>query len=421
MQELPTIPLLKTKWLCKKDNKRVLLKLEPNADRTGPVFSILSGKDAASQGGNGAQRREYDKKLGAGTMSRAGATCVCCGLPSMRMEDIRLEKRAGRLGAMMTAVVVDGPDGKEYRLPTDEEIRLAAEAEKEVERVFTEIPFGIPDEPLPTKEALGFRVPLYGFDRWSKLFTPRQLLSLGIFTKYTRECSRGLRSTYPQTWCEAILSYLACVIDKVADYNSGLVPWQSNSEKGSNTFSRWAIPIKWDYVEVAPLESESGGWCVVTDWTSEPVGAALFKAARETPEPSVRLGSAIAQHIPSVDLIVTDPPYYDAIPYSDATDFLYVWLRRSLNGVSSDIDEAFYEPVAPKWDAKKQDGELIDDSSRFAGDKVASKKAYEEGMLRAFQACERALVADGRMVVVFANKSPDAWETLVSGSFERDS
>src|SRR5579884_4180404 len=36
-----TIPLLKTKWLCRKDNKRVLLRVEPNADRTGPVFSIL--------------------------------------------------------------------------------------------------------------------------------------------------------------------------------------------------------------------------------------------------------------------------------------------------------------------------------------------------------------------------------------------
>ncbi len=37
-----TIPLLKTKWLCKKDNKRVLLKVEPNADKSGPVFGIAT-------------------------------------------------------------------------------------------------------------------------------------------------------------------------------------------------------------------------------------------------------------------------------------------------------------------------------------------------------------------------------------------
>ena len=61
-----------------------------------------------------------------------------------------------------------------------------AEAQREVDRVFAEIPFGIPNEPLPSKEALGFRVPLYGFDRWSKLFTPRQLFALGTFVKHTR-------------------------------------------------------------------------------------------------------------------------------------------------------------------------------------------------------------------------------------------
>ena len=105
--------------------------------------------------------------------------------------------------------------------------------------------------------------------------------------------------------------------------------------------------------------------------------------------------------------MITDPPYYDAIPYSDLMDFFYVWLRRTLHGLSPEIDEAFREPLGPKWNTEKKDGELIDDASRFGGDKVASKAAYEEGMFRAFQACDRALTTDGRMVVVFANKSPD--------------
>ena len=95
-------------------------------------------------------------------------------------------------------------------------------------------------------------------------------------------------------------------------------------------------------------------------------------------------------------------------------DFFYVWLRRTLHGLSPEIDEAFREPLGPKWNTEKKDGELIDDASRFGGDKAASKAAYEDGMFRAFQACDHALVPDGRMVVVFANKSPDAWETLVS-------
>lgn len=115
-----------------------------------------------------------------------------------------------------------------------------------------------------------------------------------------------------------------------------------------------------------------------------------------------------------LDIVITDPPYYDAIPYSDLMDFFYIWLRRTLHGLSPEIDQAFVQPLSPKWNHDANDGELIDDASRFNGDKAASKRNYEEGMARAFQACHAALKPTGRLVVVFAHKQPDAWETLVS-------
>ena len=115
------------------------------------------------------------------------------------------------------------------------------------------------------------------------------------------------------------------------------------------------------------------------------------------------------------DLIITDPPYYDAIPYSDLMDFFYVWMRRTLNGFSKEVDQHFSEDASPKWDHELNDGEIIDDSSRHGGSFVRSKLAYEDGMCRAFEACHSSLSAGGRLVVVFAHKEPDAWETLVSG------
>jgi putative DNA methylase len=101
-----TVPLLKTRWLCKKDNKRVLLTMEPKADGTGVCFGVQT--DVPVIGGNSAQCREHDKRIGSGTMSRSGATCPCCNT-IMTMEDMQLEGQAGRLGTVMTAVVVDGP------------------------------------------------------------------------------------------------------------------------------------------------------------------------------------------------------------------------------------------------------------------------------------------------------------------------
>ena len=67
----------------------------------------------------------------------------------MTMEDIRLEGRAGRLGAVMTAVVVEGKkEGKEYRRPTDHERAVAEVAEEKLQSLYGDIPFGLPDEPL---------------------------------------------------------------------------------------------------------------------------------------------------------------------------------------------------------------------------------------------------------------------------------
>jgi putative DNA methylase len=111
---------------------------------------------------------------------------------------------------------------------------------------------------------------------------------------------------------------------------------------------------------------------------------------------------------------LTDPPYYDAIPYADLMDFFYVWLRRSTSGLSPEVDSAFSKPLSPKWDHQVNDGELIDDAARFDGDSARSREAYEDGMFRAFLACQSALKTSGRLVVVFAHKDPNAWETLVS-------
>src|SRR6266566_3978633 len=407
-----TIPLLKTRWLCKKENKRVVLTMQPNSDETGVVFGVQTDVPPLVKGTT-AQKREHDKKLGGGTMSGSGVTCPCCRT-IMKMEDLRLAGQNGRLGTVLTAVIVDGEHGKEYRLPSADEILMATEAEKELSKVFTEIPFGLPEEPLPSKEALGFRVPLYGFDRWYKLFTPRQLVALGTFVKYTRAVREVMQKEgYSQEWVEGVSAYLGLAADRLADYSSAVCSWHNSGEKLRNTFGRFALPIVWDFTEVEPCSETSGGYLGAIEWIRRYINHAL-SFSHNACEPHIVQNSAIQVSPGFFDVILTDPPYYDAIPYSDLMDFFYVWLRRSLFGLSSTIDDVYREPLSPKWDKEHNDGELIDDSSRFDGDKVKSKAVYEDGMFRAFQACYKSLTPDGRLVIVFAHKHPDAWETLVS-------
>ena len=406
-----TLPLLKTRWLCKKDNKRVLLDMEPNSDRSGVIFAAQDG--VPQHGGNTAQRREHDKRIGAGTMSRTGATCPCCGA-IMTMSDIRYEGQAGRLGAIMTAVVVDGGKGKEYRLPMDHEIEVSEVSEERLQSVYSEIPFGLPEEPTP-KAGIGasraFSVDGYGFDTWRKLFTARQLITQYGIIKAITDARSDISIMYEPEVTNAIVGFLACIMDRQADYGSTGCIWVNTNEHMGHQFSRFALPIVWDIAEVNPLTTGSGGMDSAYDWVARVVDH-LRNAIPEAPTPHIELKSATQEQNALYDAIITDPPYYDSIPYSDLMDFFHIWLRRLAYNGSQELQSSFAPMLGPKWDTEVEDGELIDDAGRFEGDQIRSKQTYEDGMARAFKACLGALKPDGRLIVVFASKSPSAWETL---------
>ena len=407
------IPLLKTRWLCRKSGKRVLLTMTPREDEAGVVFGV--DKEAGEGEGNAAARREHDRRLGAGTMSRRGATCPCCGAVAT-MRDLRAAGRAGRLGERMTAVVVNGQRGKEYRLPTEVEIEASRVTEEELEALYADIPFGLPAEPTP-KAGIGasraFSVDGYGFDTWRKLFTSRQLLAIGTLIRQIRQCAKEIADEYPPVWHQNLAAYLSCVLSRQIGFESAMCSWNLMAESVRNTFARFALPMVWDFAEVNPLANGSVAFAGSTDWIVRVLDRLEPTMSRERPATVVRR-SATETPANTFDLICTDPPYYDSIPYSDLMDLFHIWLRRTLHGVSEETDGVFASILGPKWDQDRNDGELIDDANRFDGSRKASKKNYEDGMARCFGRFRTALRDDGRFVVVFASKDPNAWETLVS-------
>ena len=410
------VPLLKTCWLAKKGAKRVLLTMTPNADGSGVTFGVESEVPQAD--GNAARRREHDKRIGAGTMSGSGVQCPLC--PTiMTMQDLHLDGRAGRRGEAMTAVVVDGSHGKEYRLPTAVELKTAVVDQSDLDRLYADIPFGMLDEHLMREgpgASYGFPIIAHGISEWRRLFTNRQLLMLGTFVREIRRLPIEMAG-WPEPWQEAIVANLTSTVSRVADRGSSLATWTPGAEQVGHVFTRFALPMVWDFAESSPLADTTGGFVQAVDWTAG-VCEHLLAATSNAPAPTVLRRSATDPHADDgsggFDLICTDPPYYDAIPYSDLMDFFHVWLRRTLRGLAPEIDAAFEAPLGPKWNTAANDGELIDDAVRFGGDREASKRNYEDGMARVFAGFHAALRGDGRLVIVFANKSPDAWETLVS-------
>jgi adenine-specific DNA methylase len=434
------IPLLKTFWLCKKSGRRSALMPIPKEDGTGVDFKLLDEDFFA--GGIKKIKEQYphlqswdvtaenlNDFLNKGTMNRAGVWSPCTGRPgliALTMDDLRRQGQQGLLGTQMTAVVVETVKPgkkttcKKYRLPEERELKAAEVEIEDLEEVFKDIPFGIPDEPTPIGGGSGasraFSLHRYGIKNWSAMFTPRQLLALGIFIKHTRMAISeiaGIKQDNVDKEAEAVGSYLSLVFDRLADYSSAFCTWHNTAQKMRNTFGRFALPMVWDFTEVSPVSNTTGNYRGALEWVARYIGHGL-EACLHNAKVSVNTQSATIPINKEVDIVLTDPPYYDAIPYSDLMDFFYVWLRRNLSGVSSMIDNTIHEGLTPKWNHTLQDGELIDDESRFGGDKAASKKAYEDGMAKSFKSSFNSLEKNGRLVVVFANKEVVAWETLIA-------
>ena len=419
-----TIPLLKTLWVCKKAEKtlpdtpenqnrpdflrvkktknrtRVIinskraLKLCPDTKTKQVCFEIVVPKEA--------------NDVGASTMSGATATCpFCC---SQQPGDyIKQCGHEGKLKAQVTTVVYQEEYGKEYRPPTQGEMNAAEISKETLEAIADEIPLGMPTESMPGPETLGFRAPLYGFKKWSDLFTPRQLLALMTFVKWTRAARVEMEKFgYSLEWIEAASAYLALLISKVADYNCTGATWGLNQEAVGRLFVAARVPITWDYSE-ANMIGESSGSYQLHQTVQGRVLSRLFDWPHTgDPSPSVTCGDVLqAAFPPDVDLIVTDPPYYDAVPYADTSDFFFVWNKR--NGfIPETLDSQTVDSVVPKA------AELIQHTARFGGSKDKAKAHYTLGMKKAFERAHHALSDDALIVVVFAHKDPEAWETLLT-------
>ncbi len=412
-----TIPLLKTLWICKKkdgNRQRVLLTMEPNRERTSVAFSVEL--NVPPNGGNAAQKREHDKRIGAGTMTKAGAKCVCC--PAiMTMEDIRVEAQAGRSKLMPVIVAIEGQRSKEFRRFTDAECEAAALASERVAAVLSELPDGDLLEPTPAgggrKAARAFSLHAYGLTEWRNLFTDRQRLSLGAIALRTLDGHRAIREHgYDPNWDEAITAYLACGFDRLVDFANVNVQWKIDVPTINHALVRFAIQTTWDFAEGNAIGVMAGSYIKCLDRIATGLDT-LCRLPIGLPQPSIRKASA-TETLPEADVILTDPPYYDAIPYSDLMDWFYVWLRRVALRIGPAFADAMSERLGPKWDRDKADGELIDDETRHGGDTDRSQRVYEDGMTRVFERCAESLASNGRLVIVFANKQPDAWQTLVA-------
>lgn len=385
------VPLMRSLWLAKKAKRKVALRFVPRPQEKRVDFEILENPKA--------------EEVPEGTVRRGAAVCPCCGYttPVARVRAQLKARRGGARDARLVAVVTTRPgeQGRRYRLPTErdlEAVRRAAEELARRERAHDGVWSLVPDEPLPPPGTLGFRVQRYGMETWGNLFNPRQALALVTLVRLTREVGARLRRMHDADFASAVQSCLALIVDRQATYLSTLTAWVNSGEFIANLFGRQALPIVWDWAECNPWVEGSGNWEGSIEWV-ELVIRALTSCQLESGQ--VQRFSATRPPLPddTAQCFFTDPPYYDAVPYADLSDFFFVWLKRTLGDVHPDL---FGAKLAPK------DEECIVDET-----KGKDRAFFERAMAEAMAEGRRVLAPDGIGVVVFAHKTTAGWEALL--------
>lgn len=354
------VPLSSTYLLSKKngDDHYVELKIDGHDWR----FIVKRGvaPDEAKKG----------NKLARG----ANFSCILSGSP-IGHKYVKEQGKLGRIGSRLMGVVLQGRRERVYVSPTEEHEVIAKSA----------FPDWEPELPISgSTQYLG--VKSYGVERFSELFTKRQVVVLNEFLRLIGEVEGNVRKDFEVTrgyqdntplssgghgslaYAQAVCTYLVFAIGKVANIGSMVASWMNDRGAFRETFARQAIQMTWDYAEANPFASAGGSFLTAID-----------KGAKSIAHlPVSNFGSAVqfdaaVQKISKNKVVSTDPPYYDNVPYADLSDFFYVWMRRGLRHIWPDV---FGTIAVPKEE------ELVAFSYRH-GSRGLAESFFMGGMTRA--------------------------------------
>jgi putative DNA methylase len=395
------LPLVRTCWLSKRSNRKRAIRFGKVRDSEGKPphvdFEIFEPMN--------------ETEVPLGTVTRARATCPIChtSMPPQRLR-VQLTVQHGGAnpifdmtgrrigGARLIAVVVERSDGtREFRSATAEHYAAFYRCvEYERKATVSSAPTEKINPVRPSPNARGLSaVTRYGVSTFADLFNSRQRLALMTLAERI-----SVRSDEP---CAGLL---ASVLSRCADYWSSCAVWSQGSEFVAHTFGRQALPMVWDYAECVPFAKASGSYGGAIEW----VATVAERLSTGNPA-SVEVADACCSPLPdsACDVWFTDPPYYDAIPYADLSDFFYVWLKRALPNWEISPALRTADGLTPKL------LECVWNQSYEVDGKPKDGLFFERTMFVAFCEGRRVLAPTGIASIVFAHKTTEGWEALLSG------
>jgi putative DNA methylase len=202
-------------------------------------------------------------------------------------------------------------------------------------------------------------------------------------------------------YADAVAVYLSLAVSRLATYCNTICHWNLRGGSIQSIFSRQAIPMSWDFMEICPFADFSGNWTGATDWIAD-----VLNDLVPGPRGDAQQHDAAQSYKVLRTVVSTDPPYYDNIGYADLSDFFYVWLRQSLAPIYPDLFSTLLVP-------KSQ--ELIASPYRNGGNKTRAKNFFEDGLKSVFQRIKDVQHPEYPMTIYYAFKQTESDEDEVNG------
>src|ERR1700730_2098485 len=239
-----------------------------------------------------------------------------------------------------------------------------------------------------------------GIKHFSDLYNRRQELAITVFQRCVLKFAG---EKFDGELQKAVLSVLNCAVSRLIFQNCSLSRWHAGRSTIEGAFGKQALQVVWDFAESNPLSKGPANWEGAIEWVLK-----VIEANRCLP----RVGQVVrspaqTQVLPSdaADALITDPPYFAAIPYGDLSNVFYVWER------------SFFDAVHPELSQNglvQQEDEIIVTNANFdrAG-KPKSPQFYQEEMVKALTIARNVVKPEGIGVVVFADTSTASWEAIL--------
>jgi adenine-specific DNA methylase len=397
------IPLMRSFWLCKKENRKRALRYRvgrDDAQTPGVEFEVFEPKT--------------DKEVPNGTVTRAKATCLCCHavLQPERVRAQLTEQKGGadtifdangsRIGgARLLAIVTlkPGEHGRYYRGAERTDYKAVWEAAQSLEVNYLSKATSlsaIPNETISLDEIRRVSVPLYGATSWGDIFTSRQKLVIATYSWAIKKVETT----------EMARRLLALALDRLVILSSAHCRWKPTGESVIDMFGRHAIGMVWDFCEPSPGFASAS---LYASWMQQFDGFIRFLSTLALKPADITPADAVATPLPDAACQVwfTDPPYYDSIPYSHLADCFYVWLKR-----------VFFQTPNGKWfqnELTPKEGECVVDRPHSLSKSTKDEKYFEGKIALAAAEGRRLLSESGCASVVFAHKTTEGWEALLGG------